>query len=503
MRRPALKFFLALVLLLIGLGFAAAQDSTPPPPPADNTQNSIQEAPPESNVRAVRLSDVQGSVQVLSGGAVDFSQAQVNMPVVQGMKLLTAADGRAEIQFEDGSVARLTPNSSVTLTQLGQSPEGSTSTTIEADSGLTYFELNGRAGQYTVQFGRDQIVPVDSSIFRLDLDNPAAELAIMHGSVHVSDNENLAADVHTNQSMLFDAQNPDEYQLAQSVAADSWDQWNSDRDETLAGLDDDATAARASAGNPDNPAWSDLDANGDWYNVPGYGMGWSPSGVDQDWDPYGAGSWGYYDNVGYTWISAYSWGWWPYHCGAWNSFDGFGWMWFPGNCGWGGVGAGWFPYGVIWHGPPGYRYPHRPRPIPRPVNERVGREPLIAVNRGGQFTQQFRSVGGVKSVPRTFEYAGQNIAPIEASIHPHSGGPLGEGFTSTVVRTNPQIIVGRYGLGDYHPYSGARTPAYQPSHGYVAPSRPAASGGGHYSAPPPAFHAPAAAAGGGASHGHH
>jgi hypothetical protein len=478
---------LALFLCTITTCLAVAQDTTPPPPPPD----SLQEPAPETDVRAVRLSDVQGTVQILSGGSVAFSAAQVNMPVVQGMKIVTADDGRAEVQFEDGSVARVTPNSSITLTQLSRKADGSTVTAISADSGLTYYELNGRAGQYAVRFGQDNVVPTDSSIFRIDLDNPAAELAMTHGNVRVSDDQNLAVDAHTDQTVRFDAQNPNEYQLLQSVTADTWDQWNSDRDEALAEMDESATEARASTGSPDNPAWSDLDANGDWYNVPGYGMGWAPQGVGEDWDPYGAGAWGYYDGIGYTWISDYSWGWWPYHCGAWNWFDSFGWMWFPGNCGWGGIGFGWYPYGVIWHVPPGYRWPHRPAPVHNPGHGPVVREPLVAVNRGPQFTQQFKSVGVAKAPPRTFQYDGQNIAPIQASIHPRQGGPLGDGFTSAVQRTNPSVIVRGpvNGLG-YPPSGAAGYPTYQPSRSYTPPpSHSAYSGGGHVSAPAPEVHA--------------
>jgi hypothetical protein len=363
-----------------------------------------------------------------------------------------------------------------------------------------------------VRFGRNKIVPAESSIFRLNLDNTPAELAVMHGSVHVDDDENLSIDLHTNESARFDPQNPDEYQLLQSVAADSWDQWNSDRDEALASLDDNATDARASTGNPDDPGWSDLDASGDWYDVPGYGTGWAPSGVGQDWDPYGVGSWGYYNGIGYTWISGYSWGWWPYHCGAWSWFDGFGWMWFPGNCGWGSTGFGWYPYGVIWRTPPGYRYPRRPRGHPIPLSGDRSRvhEPLIAVNRGPQFTQQqFRSVGGVKTARRVFQYDGRDIAPIETTLHPHQGGPLGEGFTSTVLRSNPQIMFGGASGGNRdRPSSGIVFSPYQPGHtgGYAPRYVPPPSGpapAGHVSAPAPVFHAPppaSAPAAGGHSH---
>ncbi len=486
MRRPSLGLnwlhnCLALCLLITSGGFACAQSQTSAPPPPPDAQPSLQEAAPAANARAVRLSDVQGAVQVFNGSQVDFQQAQLNMPVVQGMRLVTSEDGRAEIQFEDGSVARVTPNSSITITKLGTNADGSTVTVIEADSGLTYYELNGRAGEYTVCFGENSITPDDGSIFRVDLDS-TPELAVTHGSVHVSNSEGLSADIHTNQSARFNAANPNEYQLVESVAANSWDQWNSDRDEVLAELDQNATEARAASGNPENPAWSDLDAYGYWYNVPGYGEGWAPSGVTADWDPYGLGSWGYYDGIGYTWISGYPWGWWPYRCGAWSYFDGFGWMWFPGNCGWDGFGfdGGWYPYAVIWSAPAGYHIPLRPRRIRRPGHGPIPHQPLVAVNRGQQFTQLYGSIGVRKSQPQSFQYEGKSIAPLSRSIHPSQGGPLGEGFSSTMQRTNPGVMVRRaYGGVVYQPSNSGEHPVYTP------PFRPGEANGGRVYTPAP------------------
>src|ERR1700739_3592780 len=88
-------------LLVTTGGFAIAQNQTSAPPPPADVQPSLQEAAPATDVRAVRLSDVQGTVQVFKGTEVDFQQAQLNMPVVQGMRLVTSEYGRAEIQFED------------------------------------------------------------------------------------------------------------------------------------------------------------------------------------------------------------------------------------------------------------------------------------------------------------------------------------------------------------------------------------------------------------------
>ncbi len=492
-------FFFCLVIAATAL---AQNEATTPPPPPD--QPTLQQAAPESQVRAVRISAIEGGVKVLQDGETVFQRAELNMPVVEGMKLVTAQDGRVEVQFEDGSVARVAPNSSITLKQLSRDDDGQTVTVVEADSGLTYYELNGRAGQYTVQFGQNNLViaPVDSTIFRLDLDQPEVELAVMHGSVHMSNDENLSADVHTDQSVRLDPQNADEYQLVQSVAANSWDQWNSDRDEELAAMDESESEARAGLDEPDNPAWSDLDANGDWYDVPGYGTGWSPSGVGSDWDPYGLGAWGYYSGIGYTWISGYSWGWWPYHCGSWSWFGSFGWMWFPSNCGWGGVGAtGWYPYGTIRNMPAGYRCPRRPRGVHRPGRHRLhpvhgpvlSSPHLIAVNRGESHTRQIKIVGknaGRRTSVRVLDYNGQAISPVVSRLHPLRGGPLGEGFSSTVRRTNPGLTnskvpmrdayagsMYRPAIGSYRVENPSRTqPVYRANPGFRTTDRPPSPG---------------------------
>jgi hypothetical protein len=496
---------LAAFTLLFAAFTAHAQDATPPPPPPD-TQSAT--APPESQgqsqVRAVRLSDVEGKVQILEGSDVAFDQAEPNMPVVEGMRFVTGDNGRLEIQFEDGSVTRLTPDSSIRLTQLRRNADGSTVTQIDALTGLSYFELNGRGGQYSVHFGTDTATPVQNAVFRVGLDTAPSQLAVMHGSVHLDDGMGLSLDVHPSQTFQTDPQQPGEFTIAQNVNADSWDQWNSDRDQLLGQMEASQTTARASSGNPDNPAWSDLDYYGNWYSLPGYGQVWSPAGVGAGWDPFGVGSWGYYPGMGYTWISGYPWGWWPYHCGAWDFLDGWGWLWVPGNCGYGFYGSGWYPYVPIWRVPRGYLPPIRPRggPIhkpgqPRPVN-------LVAVNRGAQFSAPFHFENGLKPEPRPLSFAGRTIQPLDSGIHPLQRGPMGESFTSALIRTHPEmapagmlpapgIVAGPRGI--YNPSQGTRTFGAPPSFG--APSSGGFSGNsGHGS-----FSSSGASRGGGVSGG--
>jgi hypothetical protein len=483
------RFVLLATLFVLALESAAlAQETLPPPPPADavTAATGQSSAAGQNYVRAVRITDVKGQVQVWQNGQIAFNQAEPNMPVVEGMRFVTGEDGRLEIEFEDGSVARLAPNSSFRLTQLRRDALGNPITRIDALTGLSYYELNGSDGQIGVGLGQDVATPQGNSVFRIDLDNDPSELAVMQGEVHIDDNEGVSVDIHPDQTFQTDPQQAGEFTVADSIAADSWDQWNSDRDQAMADLQSSDTTARTSTGNPDDASWNDLDYYGSWYNVPGYGEVWSPNGVSADWDPFGDGFWGYYPAFGYTWISAYPWGWWPYHCGAWDYLTSWGWIWAPNNCGGGLYGAGWFPYPTVGNGPLGYKPPMRPRK-PGP-GQPIAR--MIAVDRGPRFAAPFHFDPGQRPQPRVLSFNGTSIAPLQAGVHPLQRGPLGETFTTALVREHPELApsgVRPGGMPAVHTpgspqpvFRNTPVPAWRPSHPATAtPPRPPSGGEPH------------------------
>jgi hypothetical protein len=51
----------------------------------------------DSQARIVRLSEVDGDVQIDRNSGQGYEKAFLNLPVTQGTKLRTGADGRAEI----------------------------------------------------------------------------------------------------------------------------------------------------------------------------------------------------------------------------------------------------------------------------------------------------------------------------------------------------------------------------------------------------------------------
>lgn len=472
--------------------------------------------------RAVRLSYVDGQVSVSQGGTVLAPQALANTPLFEGAQITTQDDGRAEIQFEDGSVARISPNSSLTLSELrmnGSAPE----TELLMSSGLGYFEFQGNAqsGQMRVRFGDSAVSASGFTVLRVDLDNPPGAVAVFSGNAHLDGASSLALDMHGGESVKLNGAEPGNYQLAESIDPDSWDAWNSDRDQVLTEEEAQKTQATANVPNPNNPAWSDLDANGNWYNVPGQGYVWSPYEAENSgWDPYGCGSWMWQPAFGYGWVSCEPWGFMPYAYGAWNFFPGFGWGWAPGGGGPWWNSGGWVAN--IGYAPNGYQGPHRPHggpvhpgggSIPLRPGGRYQPYPVVTVNR-------MPSTGGspirVHNAP--VSVAGNTLQPLRpvaprtgydhnAFVAAQSRGQLSYQGTGTrygfAPPTNSATGV-RPGYGNFgnairpstNGYYGGYTPHPGATVGGVRPAAP--NHGGSFSGS--AGH-PSSGGGGGAPHG--
>jgi hypothetical protein len=425
----------------------------------------------------VRLSYVSGGVQILQNGAVQFDKAVANMPLFDSSEVATGGDGQAEIEFADGSVARLTPNSALLLTHV-QRAGAVGHTDVELLNGLGYFELNvGQGQRFSVKVGPATAHPEENSIFRADLDTTPG-IAVFQGVLHVDGgNGGYSTEVEERQAVHFDASEPPQYTMAQEITPDSWDQWNIDRDDAIAREAQTQTAVRNDSSAPGDPGWNDLDAYGDWYPVDGYGNVWVPDGVDADWDPFGYGYWATYPTYGVTWISGYPWGWLPYHCGAWNYFP-FGWGWVPGGC-----GLGWSPIVTVWNAPPNYRLPFWPRggfPVagrPRPVRT-VG---LTLVDRGpaarGPWGPGVAGPRPVATHTQPIRLGGNEVQPI---AHLPSPGLSFQGNRmTTVTGSHVGIPVVRHTDGQS---SAGRMPVRQIPQGESA--RPV--GGGRPSYAPPA-----------------
>ena len=62
----------------------------------------------DSHVRIVRLSSVEGQVQIDRATGQGLERAILNTPIVEGTRIVTGDDGLAEVEFENQSALRLT-----------------------------------------------------------------------------------------------------------------------------------------------------------------------------------------------------------------------------------------------------------------------------------------------------------------------------------------------------------------------------------------------------------
>jgi hypothetical protein len=278
----------------------------------------------DSQARIVRLSDVQGSVQIDKNTGMGFENAFLNLPITQGAQVRTHDRGRAEIEFEDGSTLRLTPNTTVEFSTLGLSDSGKRLSVINLVEGLAYVNWLGKSGdEFSLNFSREKIVLDKAAHFRVETSPASAKMAVFKGNVDVEGPAGKVM-VEKKKTATFDAADDDKYTLANSVAEAPLDSWDKE-----ASAYHDQYAKNNSS--PYGYGMSDLNYYGAYSNVAGYGMMWQPYFTGIGWDPFMNGAWSWYPGYGYMFASAYPWGWMPYRYGNWMFIPSFGWMWQPGG----------------------------------------------------------------------------------------------------------------------------------------------------------------------------
>jgi uncharacterized protein DUF6600/FecR-like protein len=311
-----------------------------------------------SHARVVRLSFVEGTVTVQRPDVSEWSSAPVNTPIQEGFKLSTAEDGYAEVEFENGSAARLGQTGLIEFDQLGLASSGGKINRMTLDQGYATFTFQAgpddvnevRVGDATIE-----VAPSSKARFRTDLQNGALRVEVFKGSVSVASPEGSQ---ELDQDMVVEIRTGAEqaFVVNKGITKDAWDKWVDEREKALAAsLSHPAPGLGPNDVNSVTYGWNDLNNYGNWAYIPGYGYGWYPA-AGAGWVPYSYGRWSLYSGLGWVWISSEPWGWLPYHYGEWIFYPGIGWVWIPDDF------SGWFGADVIWFEGPGW-YGWYPQPI--------------------------------------------------------------------------------------------------------------------------------------------
>lgn len=283
--------------------------------------------------------DVPARIRALEGDAVlqrqqeqDQVDATINSPVFTG-DLLSTEDGRAEVEFPDGTVLWLDSDTQIEFLGM-EDPESGTreATALRLHEGRIEIDYRGGgSGDPRIDTPESSVYLQGEGRFRVESDGGVTTLIALRGTAELAgdDGSMLVRDGMMSRVELGSA--PDEARSYNTLRLDDFDSWCEERMASYLPEDegDDREYVQA-VPQPVRHYVTELDNYGDWEWMVSYGWVWRPASYTVGWRPYYNGYWTWCPR-GWAWVAYEPWGWVPYHYGRWQWLSSAGWFWIPGG----------------------------------------------------------------------------------------------------------------------------------------------------------------------------
>ena len=294
-----------------------------------------------TNRSVARLSSLEGDVFLQRASAMDFENAVLNMPVIEGDRLGTT-NGRAELHITRGKYIRLNHNTKIDILELPS--DSSDIAQIRIWAGNCYLRVNHLDQERGVEIHTPDLSAyiLDRGLYRFDIrENQETEIFVFQGLLETA-LENGSVMIKAEQRIeAIDGHATTDPTPFLSTAEDSFDRWNEQRDYILRRETDIRYLPNELA-----DFETELAESGRWDTISPYGHVWIPTGLGTSWRPYFNGRWIWLSLTGWTWLPYENWGWVTSHYGRWQWSAGYDWFWIPTNV--------WGPAWVNWYSGPDY-----------------------------------------------------------------------------------------------------------------------------------------------------
>lgn len=295
-----------------------------------------------STIGDLRLSYIEGDVQIRTEDTYDWVPVSINMPLSEGDQLWVPDEARAEIQARNGMVVRIDERSSLEVITVDRD-----SLQFYLDTGHAYVKFRDYGDSFVqIETPVSSIRAYNDASFRVDvLRDRDTDISVFKGTVYVENKGREKRVVAGRRLSISD----DYADLSSLGREDEWERWNNTRDRKM----EDRKYSSYYLPDELDSYSNDLDDYGRWVNVMEYGYVWTPTiVVSAEWSPYRNGRWTWIGGD-YVWIAYEPWGWAPYHYGRWTYLGSIGWCWVPpvrGAVYWGPGFVGWVttPSYVAW-----------------------------------------------------------------------------------------------------------------------------------------------------------
>ncbi|MGA8407259.1 MAG: FecR domain-containing protein [Candidatus Acidiferrales bacterium] len=237
-----------------------------------------------TDVQLVRISYLQGDVRFNRGDGKQtdlkkpWEHAEVNLPIEQNFALATGDDGRAEIEFESGSVIYVAENSVILFEQIGVR-DGAPAARLELVSGTVTAGPAGTSNEFfEIDTPTEQVQINDREGSSVRLDSYLDGMALTPQSDAGWNFASGASTIRILQGQTLTLENGKPIRIdgaGQSKAPHDWDQWADARYRARSATMQ--AALKASGFSSPIAGLTDLYANGNFSPCPPYGMCWQPS----------------------------------------------------------------------------------------------------------------------------------------------------------------------------------------------------------------------------------
>ena len=399
------------------------------------------------HARIIRLSLVSGDVRFatqihsdpLTDSNANWDAAQLNLPIRQGYVLATD-NGRAEVEFENGTLAFLKENTVLEFYDLSLK-DGALITRLVLRQGSASFHVNPVSGDYFSVTGGDFTVEAGSrATFRLDNFDDGSSVENISGHITVLHQDETTR-LEKGQSLSLKAGDASSLSIGRVPEPDEFDHWVSGQVDTV------STATAATMQYTNSPYYAagfgSLYSYGSWSSCGGYGFGWRPFGVGYGWSPFTDGQWIWDPAFGWTFASFQPWGWAPYHYGGWQFDSGCGgWFYSPP------IVYGYFPGAGV----PIRRFPprvHPPRPVYHPVTAvfvhnkgNIGFVPMHPLDAKGKAPLNLEH--GILSTTASSDLSGKRVIAVSPGEkwEPLKSAPK-EAFNNALTPTTAPVRISR------------------------------------------------------------
>ncbi len=277
--------------------------------------------------RILRLKKVEGAVWFKEVNGKEYEEAYENIPVFEGMRLITDFDSRACLESSWDNLICLDEETESIVTRISDNSvtvrlvQGTL--LVSHRGGMSSFETVVKMGVYgsvaLVGRGKLKVEKIKGSIPKVKVKKGKAILKTGGKKLLITEGEEAVVRLGSVAlNRVYEADPFDSY-------ADEVEREQGEHDEENIYEEEDSHDI------PPKRVYRELSLYGEWIEVPSYGRVWRPRIYVEAWAPFTYGRWVFISPAGWVWVSFEPWGWVTYHYGYWAKVRGTGWVWVPGR----------------------------------------------------------------------------------------------------------------------------------------------------------------------------